>query len=233
MAANWRENSLSLFALRDCPARVALTKRRKRGVRGSVEHLSFWQKANSEQRLPPNLPRVRPPFIVLASYGSQEALPFQSLPGETEQGSSCVRPRKRRRRRHRSSRPTGRPSRPKLSRPQAAKGGDDSASSTLRCYNIPDYRLEQPEFRIFMSGDGSNLEYRIEGDLSAAAPPIRDSKYLSREQCIALYRWMLLNRRMEVALENSVQAGQSCGRRLFRTGPGGLLLRFGARARTR
>ena len=42
----------------------------------------------------------------------------------------------------------------------------------------------------------------MEGDLSAAPPPIRDSKYLTREQCIAIYRWMLLNRRMEVALEN-------------------------------
>src|ERR1035437_9170185 len=42
---------------------------------------------------------------------------------------------------------------------------DDSASSMLRCYNIPDYRLEHPEFRIFMSGEGSNLEYQIEGDL--------------------------------------------------------------------
>ena len=57
---------------------------------------------------------------------------------------------------------------------------DDSASSSLRCYNIPDYRLEQPEFRIFMSGEGSNVEYRIEGDLSAAAPPIRESKYFGR-----------------------------------------------------
>ena len=84
----------------------------------------------------------------------------------------------------------------------ATRFSDDSASSTLRCYNIPDYRLEHPEFRIFMSGEGSSLEYSVEGDLSAAAPPIRDSKYLSSEQCIALYRWMLLNRRMEVALEN-------------------------------
>ena len=55
-----------------------------------------------------------------------------------------------------------------------ANNGDDSASSALRCYNIPDYRLEHPEFRIFMSGEGSSLEYRVEGDLSAAAPPIRE-----------------------------------------------------------
>ena len=79
-------------------------------------------------------------------------------------------------------------------------GGD--ASSMLRSYNIPDYRLEHPDFRIFMSGEGSSVEYRVEGDLSAAPPPIRESRYLSREQCLEIYRWMLLNRRMEVALEN-------------------------------
>ncbi|MGB7554502.1 MAG: thiamine pyrophosphate-dependent dehydrogenase E1 component subunit alpha, partial [Candidatus Korobacteraceae bacterium] len=103
----------------------------------------------------------------------------------------------------------------------AAKKGDDSASSTLRCYNIPDYRLEQPEFRMFMAGDGPNLEYRIEGDLTAAAPPIRDSKYLSREQCIALYRWMLLNRRMEVALENLYKQGKVVGGVYFGLGQEG------------
>ncbi len=103
----------------------------------------------------------------------------------------------------------------------AARNGDDSASSTLRCYNIPDYRLERPEFRIFMSGDGSNLEYRIEGDLTAAAPPIRDSKYLSREQSIALYRWMLLNRRMEVALENLYKQGKVVGGVYFGLGQEG------------
>jgi TPP-dependent pyruvate/acetoin dehydrogenase alpha subunit len=75
-------------------------------------------------------------------------------------------------------------------------------SASLRTYSIPDYRLEHPEFRVYQSGEGSNVEYRIEGDLSAAAPPIRESKYLSREQCLAIYRWMLVNRRMETVLEN-------------------------------
>ncbi len=65
---------------------------------------------------------------------------------------------------------------------------DGSPSSSVRTYNIPDYRLEHPEFRIFMSGEGANLEYRVEGDLSAPPPPVRESKYLSREQCIAIYR---------------------------------------------
>jgi TPP-dependent pyruvate/acetoin dehydrogenase alpha subunit len=76
------------------------------------------------------------------------------------------------------------------------------ANPFLRTYEIPDYRLERPEFRVYQSGEGSSVEYKIEGDLSAPAPPIRESKYLSREQHLAIYRWMLLNRRMETVLEN-------------------------------
>jgi TPP-dependent pyruvate/acetoin dehydrogenase alpha subunit len=77
-----------------------------------------------------------------------------------------------------------------------------TAASFLRTYSIPDFRLEHPDFRVYQSGEGSSVEYKVEGDLSAAPPPIRDSKYLTREQCIAIYRWMLLNRRMEAVLEN-------------------------------
>src|SRR5271169_3911864 len=98
---------------------------------------------------------------------------------------------------------------------------DGGVPSSLRSYNIPDYRLEQPEFRIFMSGEGANLEYRIEGDLSAPPPPIRESKYLTREQCIAIYRWMLLNRRMEVALENLYKQGKVVGGVYFGLGQEG------------
>ena len=111
------------------------------------------------------------------------------------------------------------PTNTKIASPAA--NGDDPASSSLRCYNIPDYRLEHPEFRIFMSGEGSNLEYRVEGDLSAAPPPIRESKYLSREQLIAIYRWMLLNRRMEVALENLYKQGKVVGGVYFGLGQEG------------
>ena len=84
-------------------------------------------------------------------------------------------------------------------------------SSSLRNYEIPDYRLERPEFRVYLSGEGSNCEYRIEGDLSAPPPPIRESKYLSREQAIAIYRWMLLNRRMEAALESLYKQSKVVG----------------------
>ncbi|MGH9601520.1 MAG: thiamine pyrophosphate-dependent dehydrogenase E1 component subunit alpha, partial [Terriglobales bacterium] len=43
------------------------------------------------------------------------------------------------------------------------------------------------------------------------APPVRESKYLKKEQCVALYRWMLLNRAMEQALENLYKQGQVVG----------------------
>ena len=94
-------------------------------------------------------------------------------------------------------------------------------ASSRRTYSIPDSRLEKPEFRIFMSGEGSSVEYRIEGDLSAAAPPIRESKYLSRQQCIEIYRWMLLNRHLEVALENLSKQGKVVGGVYFGLGQEG------------
>src|SRR3954447_20895141 len=86
----------------------------------------------------------------------------------------------------------------KKAAPKASTDGD-AASSSLRCYNIPDYRLEHPEFSIGMERDATTEEsrYTVAGDLSALPPPIRESKYLSREQCIEIYRWMLLNRKME------------------------------------
>ena len=95
------------------------------------------------------------------------------------------------------------------------------AVNAIRTYNIPDYRLEHPNFRVYQSGDGSNVEYKVEGDLSAPPPPIRDSKYLLREQSIAIYRWMLLNRRMEAALENLYKQGKVVGGVYFGLGQEG------------
>ena len=92
--------------------------------------------------------------------------------------------------------PAKRAATPKVRQYQVTKG-----VSSVRTYDIPDFRLERPEFRVYQSGEGSNVEYKIDGDLSAPAPPIRESKYLSRQQCLDLYRWMLLNRRMETVLE--------------------------------
>src|SRR6266852_4772731 len=93
--------------------------------------------------------------------------------------------------------------------PTAKSAGPDA---DLRTYTIRDYRLEKPSFTLRQVRTGDALRYEVEsGDLSAPAPPIRESKYLSPEQCIEIYRWMLLNRRMETALENLYKQGQVVG----------------------
>ena len=86
------------------------------------------------------------------------------------------------------------------------------ADGDLRSYTIRDYRLEKPSFTLRQVRTGDEVRYEVEsGDLSTPAPPIRESKYLRPEQCIEIYRWMLLNRRMETALENLYKQGQVVG----------------------
>src|SRR3954470_14707085 len=68
-------------------------------------------------------------------------------------------------------------------------------------YGIPDWRLEQPEFEVREVNDGPEIHYEIKGKLNTPVPPIRESKYLNKEQHLELYRWMVMNRRMESALE--------------------------------
>ena len=77
-----------------------------------------------------------------------------------------------------------------------------AARSDARTYSIPDYRLEKPSFMVQQVREGEAVRYEIaSGDLAAPAPPLRESKYLSKQQLIEVYRWMVLNRRMETALE--------------------------------
>lgn len=80
-----------------------------------------------------------------------------------------------------------------------------------RTYSIPDFRLEKPSFAVRQVRKGGTCSYEVSGDLGAPAPPIRDSKYLSKQQCIELYRWMVLNRKMEQALENLYKQGKVVG----------------------
>src|ERR1051326_837781 len=80
-----------------------------------------------------------------------------------------------------------------------------------RTYSIPDYRLEKPSFTVRQTRKGDECCYEISGDLSTPAPPIRDSKYLNKQQCIEIYRFMLSNRKMEVALENLYKQGKVVG----------------------
>jgi TPP-dependent pyruvate/acetoin dehydrogenase alpha subunit len=58
---------------------------------------------------------------------------------------------------------------------------------------------------------GNEVKYTVTGDLTAPVPPLRDSKYLDKKQLIEIYRWMLLNRRMEAALENLYKQGKVVG----------------------
>jgi TPP-dependent pyruvate/acetoin dehydrogenase alpha subunit len=85
------------------------------------------------------------------------------------------------------------------------------ASTSQRTYTIPDYRLEKPSFSVHQVREGDEVRYEVEGDLSAPVPPIRDSKYLTKQQTIEIYRYMLLNRRMESALENLYKQGKVVG----------------------
>jgi TPP-dependent pyruvate/acetoin dehydrogenase alpha subunit len=92
-----------------------------------------------------------------------------------------------------------------------AKGKTASPSRNRRTYTIADHRLEAPEFTLRQVRGKDGVHYEVEGDLSAPVPPIRDSKYLSKKQCIEIYRWMLLNRKMETALENLYKQGKVVG----------------------
>ena len=66
---------------------------------------------------------------------------------------------------------------------------------------VPDWRLEQPQLEVIEVAKNGEIRYEVRGNFGAPVPPIRDSKYLSEKQCLELYRWMLLNRKMEQVLE--------------------------------
>jgi pyruvate dehydrogenase E1 component alpha subunit/2-oxoisovalerate dehydrogenase E1 component alpha subunit len=96
------------------------------------------------------------------------------------------------------------------------RSSTSSPSKQVRTYSVPDLRLEHPNFTVKQATekdkDGTeHVRYEIEGDLNTPVPPIRDSKYLSRQQAIEIYRFMLLNRKMEVALENLYKQGKVVG----------------------
>src|ERR1700722_17991030 len=89
-------------------------------------------------------------------------------------------------------------------------------TTDLRTYSIPDLRLEHPDLTVRQiierhKDAPDHVRYEVTGNLDAPAPPLRDSKYLSKQQCIQIYRFMLLNRKMEVALENLYKQGKVVG----------------------
>jgi TPP-dependent pyruvate/acetoin dehydrogenase alpha subunit len=106
---------------------------------------------------------------------------------------------------------------PKATRSQPPQNGSRlpqpvaKTVSHQRTYTIIDYRLEKPRFELRQIRHDDTVRYQVSGDLSAPVPPIRDSKYLSKQQCIEIYRWMLLNRKMEAALENLYKQSKVVG----------------------
>jgi TPP-dependent pyruvate/acetoin dehydrogenase alpha subunit len=86
-----------------------------------------------------------------------------------------------------------------------------SARSASRTYDIPDLRLEHPDFTVHQVRKGEEVRYEVTGHLDTPVPPIRESKYLTKQQHIEIYRWMLLNRKMEQALENLYKQGKVVG----------------------
>src|ERR1700721_2343772 len=111
---------------------------------------------------------------------------------------------------------------PKTAQPPNGRGASrspvPSTNPALRTYSIPDFRLEKPSFSLRQVRTGDSVRYEIKGDLSAPVPPIRESKYLDKKQHLEIYRWMLLNRRMETALENLYKQGKVVGAVYFGLG---------------
>jgi TPP-dependent pyruvate/acetoin dehydrogenase alpha subunit len=102
------------------------------------------------------------------------------------------------------------PSKTNSNHKSASRNGKPAAPSA-RTFSIPDYRLEKPNYTVRQIRKGDEVRYEVEGNLSAPVPPIRESKYLNKQQHIELYRWMLLNRKMETALENLYKQGKVVG----------------------
>ena len=96
------------------------------------------------------------------------------------------------------------------------RSSTSSPNHNLRTYEIPDFRLEHPTFSVRQltekdKAGHEHVRYEVTGNLNAPVPPIRDSKYLDKQQAIEIYRYMLLNRKMEIALENLYKQGKVVG----------------------
>jgi TPP-dependent pyruvate/acetoin dehydrogenase alpha subunit len=96
-------------------------------------------------------------------------------------------------------------------RKAAKESGNGGQPVRTNRFGIPDWRLEVPDFKLCQTTKDGEVCWEVTGKLDTPAPPIRESKYLSREQCIEIYRWMHLNRRMETALENLYKQGKVVG----------------------
>ncbi len=110
------------------------------------------------------------------------------------------------------------PSEPKA---QSANGANSSSTSSngkstlppigKNSSGIPDWRVEQLPFRIESEWADGEYRYKVVGDTKSPAPPMRPSKYLSKEQSIEIFRYMIVNRQMEAALESMYKQSKVIG----------------------
>jgi TPP-dependent pyruvate/acetoin dehydrogenase alpha subunit len=117
-----------------------------------------------------------------------------------------------------------RASKPQTRKPTVSPNGQPKSHAApveVNQFGIPDWRLERPEFEVVEVSQGAEVHYEIRGNLDLPVPPLRESRYLSQEQYLELYRWMLLNRRMEQALENLYKQGKVVGGVYFGLGQEG------------
>ncbi|HZD78042.1 MAG TPA: thiamine pyrophosphate-dependent dehydrogenase E1 component subunit alpha, partial [Acidobacteriaceae bacterium] len=99
-------------------------------------------------------------------------------------------------------------------KPKGSNGSNPSPQQpppTKNPHGIPDYRLEQLPFHIEGEWKDGNYHYKVVGDTTAPAPPLRPSKYLTREQSIDIYRLMVTNRKMEDSLERMYKQSKVIG----------------------
>jgi TPP-dependent pyruvate/acetoin dehydrogenase alpha subunit len=99
-------------------------------------------------------------------------------------------------------------------KPKASNGSNTSHQHqppTKNPNGIPDYRLEQLPFHIEGEWKDGNYHYKVVGDTTAPTPPLRPSKYLTREQSIDIYRLMITNRKMEDSLERMYKQSKVIG----------------------
>jgi TPP-dependent pyruvate/acetoin dehydrogenase alpha subunit len=102
------------------------------------------------------------------------------------------------------TKPQSKASSPAKGAPAVGRNGPGQQVVPLRKNpnGIPDYRAEVPDFRTVEEWVDGKLRYTVTGDFDAPVPAIRESKYLDRDRSLEIYRFMLLNRKMEQALEN-------------------------------
>ncbi|HUZ05764.1 MAG TPA: thiamine pyrophosphate-dependent enzyme, partial [Acidobacteriaceae bacterium] len=97
--------------------------------------------------------------------------------------------------------------------PQAAasNGNNGHPRATKNPHGIPDWRLEQLPFHIESEWGDGEYRYKVVGDTTTPAPPLRPSRYLTKEQTIEIYRYMVINRRMEESLERMYKQSKVIG----------------------